>query len=81
VVSTDPLKTIEECRDQLEKRLRFAVADRVRWLAKEATGQSAVNGPMLADMGVTPDFILHELCPQGVYIDTVTNAHGEMKRA
>jgi hypothetical protein len=80
VVSTDPLRTIEECRDQLEKRLRFAVADRVRWLAKEATGRSVGHGPTLADMGVTPDYILRELCPQGAYIDTVADGAGEMKR-
>ena len=80
VVSTDPLNTMEECRAQLEARLRFAVADRVRALAKQ-TGQSAANGPMLADMGVSPDFILRELCPEGAYVETVNSSAGEMKRA
>lgn len=80
VVSTDPWNTMEECRAQLEARLRFAVADRVRTLAKQ-TGQSTANGPMLADMGVTPDFILRELCPEGAYVETVNGSAGEMKRA
>jgi hypothetical protein len=81
VVSTEPLRTIEECRDQLEKRLRFAVADRVRYLAKQATGQSVDNGPMLSEMGVTPDYILRELCPEGTYVDAQSDSLGEMKRA
>lgn len=81
VVSTDPLQTIEECRAQLEKRLRFAVADRVRELAKQATGRSVVNGPMLADVGISPDYILREFCPEGAYVETVTDSVGDKKRA
>jgi hypothetical protein len=80
VVSTDPLKTSEECHAQLEKRLRFAVADRVRELAKQATGQSTVNSPMLADMGISPDFILREFCPEGAYVETVSGSDGKLKR-
>ena len=80
VVSTDPLQSSEECQAQLEKRLRFAVADRVRELAKQATGKSVVNSPMLADMGISPDFILRELCPEGAYVETVSGSDGELKR-
>ncbi|MBA3484824.1 MAG: hypothetical protein H0T51_23745 [Pirellulales bacterium] len=81
IVSTDPLNTTEECHAQLEKRLRYAVADRIRELAKQATGRSAVDSPMLADMGISPDFILRELCPDGAYVETVNGSAGELKRA
>ncbi len=81
VVSTEALKTIQECHVHLEKRLRFAVADRVRELARQATGRSVVNSPMLVDMGISPDYILRELCPEGTYVETVNNSTGELKRA
>jgi hypothetical protein len=81
VVSTDQLKTTEECHAQLAKRLRYAVADRLRELAKQATGRTAVNSPMLADMGISPDFILREFCPDAAYVETVNGSAGEMKRA
>lgn len=82
VVSTDPLKTLEECRDQLEKRLRYAVGEQVRALAKQATRGSFINGgPMLSEMGVTPDFIVREFCPEGTYVETVKGSDGDMLRA
>ena len=82
VVSTDALKTLEECRDQLEKRLRYAVGEQVRALSKQATGRAVTSGgPMLSEMGVTPDFILREFCPEGTYVETVQDATGAMMRA
>jgi hypothetical protein len=83
VVSTDPFRTVGECRQQLENRLRYAVAERVRQLATAATGRSVEvgAGPSLADMGIRPEYIRHELCPEADHFEAVPAEGGEMKQA
>ncbi|MCC6492248.1 MAG: hypothetical protein IT424_04430 [Pirellulales bacterium] len=81
VVSTDPFSTVEECYVQLEDRLRYAVADRVRQLAQQVAGRPVASGPSLDDMGVGSDYILRELCPEPDYVETVKASFGEMLRA
>jgi uncharacterized membrane protein YgdD (TMEM256/DUF423 family) len=81
VVSTDPYSTIEECYAQLQEKLRQAVQERIAEKARDLNRGQSVFVPPLEWMGVTTDYILRELCPEGEYIETVNASFGEMKRA
>jgi hypothetical protein len=81
VISTDPYSTIEECYSQLQEKLRQAVQERIAEKARDLNRGQSVFVPPLEWMGVTTDYILRELCPEGEYIETVNASFGEMKRA
>jgi hypothetical protein len=81
VVSTDPYSTIEECYGQLQERLRQAVQERIAEKARDLNRGQSVFVPPLEWMGVTNDYILRELCPEGEYVEIVNASFGEMKRA
>jgi hypothetical protein len=80
VVSTDPYSTIEECYGQLQEKLRQAVQERIAERARDLNRGQSVFVPPVESMGVTTDYILRELCPEGEYVETVNASFGEMKR-
>jgi hypothetical protein len=81
VVSTDPYSTVEECYEALREQMRQAVQMRIAEKVRDANGDMAPYVPPLEMIGITTDYILTELCPEGEYIETVNSSVGEMKAA
>ena len=74
VVASGPYRTVEECHQALEGQLQEVVRERILQLEPGSSAESVEN------FGVGLDYILHDICRNGEWVETVEASFGEMKQ-